>query len=155
MKQPFTYLLIFLCVGFTFAQEQPVYIGNQVEQLPVFPGCEEFEDNKPLSASCFSEKFSEAIAENLNTSFMDEIFRSQNLKEIRTKIKFKVSREGKIEDITMIENGNQTLFDQVRIAISKINQNYLIEPAKNGENPMNFNMSLPILYKVPKKVKNK
>lgn len=132
-----------------------VLAQNNHLKMPVFPGCEEFEDNKPLSASCFSEKFSEAIAENLNTSFMDEIFRSQNLKEIRTKIKFKVSREGKIEDITMIENGNQTLFGQVRIAISKINQKYIIESAKNGEKPMNFNMNLPILYKVPKKVNKK
>ena len=148
MKKIFLITLLVLPLFFVFAQ-------NSHLKLPVFPSCEEFEDNKPLSASCFSEKFSEAIAENLNTSFMDEIFRGQNLKEVKTKIKFKVSREGKIEDITMIENGNQTLFDQVRIAISKINQNYLIEPAKNGENPMNFNMSLPILYKVPKKVKNK
>lgn len=148
MKKIFLITLLVLPLCFLNAQ------NNQLK-LPVFPGCEEFQDNKSLSANCFSEKFSEAIAENLNTGFMDEIFRGQNLKEVKTKIKFKVSREGKIEDITMRENGNQTLFDQVRIAISKINQKYTIEPAKNGENPMNFNMNLPILYKVPKKANKK
>ena len=30
-----------------------------------------------------------------------------------------------------------------------------IKPAKNGVEPMNFNMSLPILYTVPKKEKKK
>ena len=148
MKKIFLITLLIFPLGFAFTQ-------NIQLKTPVFPGCEEFETSKPLSLNCFSEKFSEAIAENLNTSFMDEIFHRQNLKEVKTKIKFQVSIEGKIENLSMVENGNQTLFDQVRIAISKINQKYIIEPAKNGGEPMNFNMNLPILYKVPKKANKK
>lgn len=144
MKKVLFALLLIFPLGLVFAQ------NNQLK-MPVFPGCEEFEENRPLSANCFSEKFSEAITENLNTSFMDETFRRENLKEVKTKIKFQVSKEGKIENVTLVENGDQTLFDQVLIAISKINQKYTLEPAKNGRESMNFWMNLPITYKVPKK----
>ncbi|MGB6083941.1 hypothetical protein [Moheibacter sp.] len=152
MKQPFTYLLIFLCVGFIFAQEQPVYIGNQVEQMAVFPGCEKI-DNSDTNAltNCMSEQLSGRLISELDG--LDEALRQSGVFDAQAQIQFVISREGIIIGIEPMEGSNSILGDAASVAMEKIAMELPpIRPAmlKKGQ-PVNLVFQLPVRFQIEEK----
>src|SRR5690606_39649314 len=116
MKKGFFIVLLFLPLGLLLGQ-------NTYLNIPIFQGCEKFENNKAESSKCFSEKFTQAISDNINSDLLNQIYWNNGKKVVNIKIKFRVNKNGIIEEVQSIGESGIELFQQVLIAIQKINQN--------------------------------
>lgn len=148
MKQLFTFLLISF-FGNLLAQEASLFSSRQVEEMAVFPGCENVNpSDKNEMNSCLSQKLSEHLSKELIG--FDEVMQQSGLSSAIAKIQFVISKEGIIIDINEMKGSNPVLAVAAVKALAKISEELPpIRPAKlkNGT-PVNIVYQLPVKFKI-------
>lgn len=139
-------------MGFSFAQQQPLYIGEQVAEMAVFPGCEKIENsNKIALTDCLSEQLSNRLLNELGG--LDEALRQSGIYDAQAHIQFVISREGIIIGVDQMEGSNPILGDAAALAMEKISMELPpIHPAMlEDRTPVNLVFQLPVRFQIEEK----
>lgn len=107
-----------------------------IDQVPVFPGCEDSEDKR----ACFNEKIQRHIQKNFH--YPEEA--QQKGIEGRVSVMFTIDAEGYITDIKQ-KGPDPLLEEEVRRIISKLPR---MQPGLQGEEAVNVPFAIPILFKL-------
>lgn len=111
-----------------------------IEDVPLFPGCEELKDNTARK-SCMSDKISAYVNNNFNKNLGSEL----GLSGInRITILFQINSEGNIVNI-QARAPHPKLEDE---AINLIKALPKMEPGKQRGKPVNVSYALPIIFQV-------
>ncbi|MGM0933803.1 MAG: energy transducer TonB [Bacteroidota bacterium] len=111
-----------------------------IEDVPVFPGCEELKDNTARK-SCMSDKITAYVNKNFNKNLGSEL----GLSGInRITILFQINTEGNIVNI-LARAPHPKLEEE---AISLIKALPQMEPGKQRGKPVNVSYALPIIFQV-------
>jgi len=111
-----------------------------VEEFPIFPGCEKFNEREELM-SCMNTKLYKFIGKHFNTSLANDL----NLEgEQKIYTIFRVNHEGEVI-LKGVRSSHPKLSDEARRVIEKLPS---LVPGKMGEKPVNVIFSLPINFKV-------
>ena len=122
--RPLIGLLFIFSISSTFAQEKDITNPTQtlkipfaiIEKVPVFPGCEEAEDQK----ACFNEKMMAHIKKHF-------VYPPEAIKmniEGRVNVMFTISAEGKIKDLrlrgphALLENATREIINKIPLMVS-------------------------------------
>ncbi|MEP2279355.1 TonB family protein [Maribacter sp.] len=105
-----------------------------VEEVPVFPGCENADDKR----ACFNEKMQQHISKHFN---YPQAARDANI-EGRVSTMFIISSEGKIENIKM-RGPDKLLEDEVERIIKRLPE---MTPGKHKGKVVNVPFSIPIQF---------
>ncbi len=117
-------------------EEPPVTRGiNQVDSVPVFPGCEGLTDNS-ARMECLSSKIRAFVGRKFNTDRYSEKYAGQML---RISVQFTVDADGNVVDI-LARSKEKDLEKEATKVISKLPK---MEPAKE------MNKSVPVMYRMP------
>ncbi len=107
-----------------------------VEEVPVFPGCENADDKR----ACFNEKIQKHISKHFN---YPQAAIDANI-EGRVSTLFTISSEGTIENIKM-RGPDKLLEDEVERIIKRLPQ---MTPGKQSGKPVNVPFSIPVQFKL-------
>jgi hypothetical protein len=157
LKTFITILLFFLTV-ISNAQEEAKsdlsYTLKEVSKMAVYPGCEKMKanDNNAL-LNCFAEKLHAEFSKRLQPYVAQ--FEKEGFVSAVSKIRFKVTKEGKLEGIYPLQRKNisqvDLKLDQISVQIfENVAQNLKrIEPAKiENSVAVNLQFDLPVTLKV-------
>lgn len=137
---------LFLFVGFLsvigFAQNPS---NNEIafaliEKVPVFPGCEKFEDNESLK-NCMSMKISEHIVENFDLSFAGKLGLEGRQ---RIEVRFTIDKQGNVTDINA-RGPHPRLEEEANRALMSLPQ---MTPGEQKGIPVGVLYSMPIVFDV-------
>lgn len=118
----------------------PEVISAVVEDLPVFPGCEIYEQREERK-DCMSKKIFKIISTNFDT----DLARDLNLNgDQKIDVRFKVLHTGEVQFIDA-RAPHPKLKEEVKRLILKIPN---LTPGKMGGKPVNVLFGIPIKYKV-------
>ncbi len=109
----------------------------EIDQVPVYPGCEDALDKR----ACFNQKIQEHIMKNFN--YPDEA-ESQGI-EGRVSVIFTIASTGKITEIRQ-EGPHPLLEDEVARIIGRIPD--MATPGMHGGQAVNVPFSIPIVFKL-------
>lgn len=122
------------------AQEIQAVPFAVVEEVPVYPGCEDLKNNYEQK-KCLSEKITAFVKENYNTGMAKEI----GLNGVNRVIaQFKISVNGEIVDIRS-RAPHPTLEEEVKRVLNLLPK---MEPGKQRGKAVNVLYSLPIVFTV-------
>jgi len=107
---------------------------SQIDQVPVFPGCEDAEDQK----KCFSDKMIENISEHFDASITKTLDLQPGKK--RVYVMFTIDKEGKIVDIKARGPHKALEAEGIRV-IGNLPQ---MQPGKENGKTVNVKYTLPI-----------
>ena len=107
-----------------------------IEQVPVFPGCEDAEDKR----SCFQDMIIKHVKKNFR---YPEIAQEMGL-EGRVDVLFIVDKKGHVVDLKM-RGPHQILEDEAARIISKLPQ---MEAGKQRGTPVRVPFTMPIIFKL-------
>ena len=111
-----------------------------IEQVPVFPGCENMTTNKE-QRHCMSKKISKHVNENFNNKFPDALHITGRQ---RINVLFKINKEGEVVDIR-VRSPHLALKEE---AIRVIKTLPKMIPGKQKGKAVNVPYSLPIIFQV-------
>ncbi len=109
-----------------------------IEQVPVFPGCEDVEDQK----RCLSQKIDAHVKEFFNVSLSKELALQPGIKKIF--VMFSIDKEGNVD--TVRSRGPHKLLEEEAIRV--INLLPKMIPGLQQGKPVGVKYSLPIVFKV-------
>lgn len=142
-----TVLVLLSISSVFFAQEKNTfyYSDQSFEKVPIFPGCNETLSNYGLKF-CMSQKFSEIISKNFNTSLLKNI---DSLEEhIEIIVTFTINKYGKVVNINA-----ETPFDKLKQeAIRVVKLFPILTPGWQRGKFVSVPYSLPIKLEVDKTV---
>lgn len=116
------------------------YNINSVEEVPVFPGCEQLENNEARK-QCFGEKVNTLVGRTFDTSLGSEL----GLTGLhRIYVSFKVEKDGKVS-VVGVRGPHPKLEEE---AIRVINKFPELIPGKQGGRPVGVTYSLPITFRI-------
>ena len=107
---------------------------GQIDQVPVFPGCEDAEDQK----KCFTDKIIENISEHFDTSITKTLDLLPGKK--RVYVMFTIDKKGKIVDIKARGPHKALEAEGIRV----INNLPQMQPGKHNGKTVNVKFTLPI-----------
>jgi len=149
MKQLFTILFILILGNSLFAQEQKLFVSREVDEMAVFPGCENLDvsDKKALT-NCMSKQLSAKLINELGG--LEEALSQSGVYDAKALIQFVVSKEGIIIGIEQMSGGNLILGDAASLAMEKISMELPpIRPARLDDGtPVNLVFQLPVRFKI-------
>lgn len=116
-----------------------------VEEVPVFPGCENFSSQDELKA-CMQQKITEHVRNEFNTKSVKAYSQVGNN---RFYVSFIVNTEGKVVDIKA-RSEKPELTEEGKRVISKLPN---MQPAKHKDKAVSISYNLPIVYQIPDKKK--
>lgn len=146
-KSLFTLLLIFnfFCLSAQentsiLKEEKEEYSFIDLEEIPIFPGCEEIEKKERIK--CFQTKISEHIVSNLN--YPEEA--RNNKIQGRVSVRFIINKEGNIDKIATKGPLNGILLEkEARRIISLLPK---MTPGIQNGKPADVLYSIPISFKL-------
>jgi Zn-dependent protease with chaperone function len=113
---------------------------SMVEEVPVFPGCEDFTSNEERK-TCMSEK----IVEFVNTNFDVDAAKAYAQPGInRIYVQFRITKEGSVEEMGVRASAPQ-LEEEARKVINKFPK---MTPGKQGGKEVGVLYTLPIIFQV-------
>lgn len=149
MRNLLNFCLLICLFWVANAQNQQIYTFDKVEQMPVFPGCENFKPTqKKQITQCISNQLSALLEEELKD--FEQIMFQSKLEEAKAYLQFIVSKEGVILNVSTLKGSNPILAESAIRAMENIAMSIPpIQPArlKNGT-PVNLLFQLPLVYKV-------
>lgn len=160
MKKIFSYLLA-LSFGISAAQEITesvdlvTYTLNDVRTMAIYPGCEKINSsNKDALTRCLSENLNANISKRIQPFIVQ--FEKEGFVKAASKIRFVISKEGKIERIYPLQRKHhiseiESKLDQISVQIfENISKNIKrIEPAKlENSEAVDLQFDLPIKFSV-------
>ena len=114
----------------------PVVPFGKIDQVPVFPGCEDATDKR----ACFNEKIQEHIRKNFN--YPKEAI--ENGIQGQVSVIFTIDTEGSLTDIRL--KGPHPLLDaEVHRIIARLP---IMQPGLQGEEAVNVSFSIPVMFKL-------
>ncbi|MEM9680800.1 MAG: energy transducer TonB, partial [Bacteroidota bacterium] len=113
---------------------------NQVEKLPIFPGCERYTARKDLH-KCMSQKINKLVQKKFNTDIAGEKGLSGKQKIY---VQFKIDKTGNVSEIKA-RAPHPDLEKEAQRVINKIPQ---MQPGDQGLKPVNVVYNLPIIFQV-------
>jgi uncharacterized protein YpmB len=119
------------------SESEEVSFG-QIEQVPVFPGCEDAEDQK----KCFSDKIAENISEHFDSSITKTLDLQAGNK--RVYVMFTIDKKGKIVDVKARGPHRALEAEGIRV----INNLPQMQPGKENGKTVNVKYTLPIMIVV-------
>ncbi|MUP44511.1 energy transducer TonB [Gramella sp. BOM4] len=121
--------------------EEPVsYPFIIIEEVPIFPGCEGFKDNR-MRKSCMSSEISDFVNRNFNTGLGEELgLTGTNL----VVVKFVINEEGRVEQI-QTRAPHPELEKEARRVISKLPE---MKPGRQRGKAVPVSYSIPIRFRV-------
>lgn len=141
-------LLFVFTMGIVQAQE---VLDRENVIMPVFPGCESMQSNESRQ-TCFSKKFTAEIEKKLNRKELNKFYNKMGMSKVHIMFQYTISDMGKIGELKLLNaknGGNEhELFKYVRTAVSEINHEFKIEPAKVGDNNGRVVLTENFLYTV-------
>src|SRR5690606_32122417 len=147
--QLFTILFILILGNSLFAQEQKLFVSREVDEMAVFPGCENLDvsDKKALT-NCMSKQLSAKLINELGG--LEEALSQSGVYDAKALIQFVVSKEGIIIGIEQMSGGNLILGDAASLAMEKISMELPpIRPARLDDGtPVNLVFQLPVRFKI-------
>ncbi|WP_378181783.1 energy transducer TonB [Aquimarina sp. SS2-1] len=120
--------------------EKIVYPIDEVAVAPIYPGCEEYSDNKERIA-CFSSKIKTIVSRKFNADLGEE-YGLKGLQRIH--VQFQVDTDGMIKEV-QVRAPHPVLEKEARRVVKKFSR---MEPGKIGGEPVKVNYILPITFKV-------
>jgi len=111
-----------------------------VEDVPVFPGCENKKNNEARK-KCMSEKITKIVVRRFNTDLAGDLGLSGRQ---RISVIFKVDKTGNITDV-MARAPHPRLAKEAKRVVGLIPK---MKPGKQRGNPVVVQYSLPIIFKV-------
>jgi len=118
-----------------------------VEQVPIHPGCEGDNDAKK---KCFSEKITKMVRERFNISISNELGYDTG-KVVRVYGRFIITKEGDVAQVHAKAPHPMLKAETIRV-IKLIPK---MTPGKQKNKNVSVTFTLPIIFKVPKKTKEK
>lgn len=135
-------------INYKFKGNYGPYTFRQVEEATVFPECGNMKENKPEAFKCinnqlkilFNNKLKKQIKKNEQTSAV-------------SKIRFIITKEGKITDIKSVISNDNTEFDDLCVkALNEISEEIgHIEPAKIENIAVNMIFEYPVKLEIEEK----
>jgi len=107
---------------------------GQIDQVPIFPGCEDIDDQK----ACMVQKISEHVANNFNVDLSKNLGLEPGKK--RVYVQFKVDKEGKIVDV----RARGPHIDLEEEAVRVINSIPQMQPGEENGKKVGVKYTLPI-----------
>lgn len=123
-----------------YAKTEESFSVNNVEMVPVFPGCEIVTTNEERKA-CLSEKISALIKKHFNTSLAEGVGLS-GVQKIY--VQFSIDKQGKVTNIKA-QSAHAALEKEARRVIQLIPQ---LQPGKHGAKEVEVVYVKPIVFRV-------
>lgn len=146
-------LLVFVNFSLLFAQEKPApkgeFTARQVSQMVIYPGCENIDsDNKIELQKCLQRNLTELLVDKLN--YFSEVMEQKSISDASAKIRFVVSKEGKIVEVQAMSGGSIELSIAAENALKQIaNEIPTIQPARlEGGQAVNLFFQLPVRFSI-------
>ena len=115
-----------------------------IDQVPIYPGCENLADNEARK-NCFSEKISALVIENFNTKVVKK---GMNLEaKQRIAIQFKIDQKGNVVDV-MARAAHPSLIEEAKRVIHLVPK---MQPGKQKGKEVGVMYSLPIVFEISDK----
>ncbi len=111
---------------------------SQIEQVPVYPGCEEAKDQK----QCMSNKITQLIAKSFNVDLAQNLDLKTGKHRIITQ--FMINNKGKVSDIK-VKAPHPKLEEETRRIINLIPK---MKPGMQDGKAVKVRYNLPIIFKV-------
>lgn len=125
-------------------QEEMSIPFSVIDQVPIYPGCENLADNEARK-NCFSEKISALVIENFNTKVVKK---GMNLEaKQRISIQFKIDQEGNVVDV-MARAAHPSLIEEAKRVIHLVPK---MQPGKQKGKEVGVLYSLPIVFEISDK----
>lgn len=131
-------------LGSDTANSVEVYQGNVVESRPRFPGCENLNGSTNEKTQCAEKKFLEYLYENIH---YPAIARKNNIQG-QVVATFTVKKDGAIDYVHIIRDLGAGLGDEVERLLAGMNNKGKWTPAMKDGKPVNFTMTLPVIFKL-------
>lgn len=146
MKQFYLFVLV-LFAGIAFPQQQPLYMSAEVDEMPVFPGCEHIKaSRKKKMNECLAGRVTELLNEKMGR--IDETMTQYGISKASAVIQFIITKEGVMLNFSELKGSNPILSQSTITALDEISMEILpIIPAKlkKGEK-VNLLYHMPITY---------
>lgn len=145
------FYLLFLATAVLFGQNDKSFTARQVAKLPVFPGCESFEnEGSQALQKCMSGTLSNLLADKLEN--YTDLMEARGITDSQTKLQFIIANTGKITSIKTPENpaNDPELSREAVKALEEIaNELAPIKPAELDDGTkVNIAFQLPLRYKL-------
>ena len=144
-KSLFTLLLIFnfFCLSAQentsiLKEEKEEYSFIDLEEIPIYPGCEDFERNKRME--CFNSK----VSKHLTATFKYPLKAFKKNIQGRVHVMFVINKEGEITNIET--RGGDPILQTEALRIIKLLPK--MKPGMQEGKPVNVKYSLPINFKL-------
>ena len=139
---PFLILSAVLFFGLSAnSQENKTDQAEPIEKVPVYPGCEDFTENKMLK-NCMSIRITAFVTMKFNSDAMKNLIRG---KQYRTTVNFTVDTKGKVTDVSATGPNQEMENEAIRI-IKKLPK---MQPGRQKGKKVAVKYSLPIILQVP------
>ncbi len=109
---------------------------SQIDQVPIYPGCENAEDQK----ACFVQKITEYIGANFDTSITKELGLKKGKK--RVYVQFKIDKTGAITDIKA-RGPDEKLEEEALRVVSSLSK---MQPGEENGKAVDVKYTLPITF---------
>lgn len=138
------FLIFIFSYNFINSQVEVESISNNeevqitiIEDVPIFPGCEEIERSKRIE--CFNNKITEYISANFRYPHFAQKFKVEG----RVYVNFVIDKEGKVIDIKT--KGHQLLIDEAERLINLLPE---MTPGKQRGKTVKVKYGLPITFRL-------
>ena len=111
-----------------------------IEDVPIFPGCENLKDNEERKA-CMSEKVMKFVQKEFDTDLGSELGLSGITRVI---VQFKIDKQGKITDVRARAPHPRLEQEAARV----VNKLPKMQPGKQRGKPVGVVYSLPITFQI-------
>lgn len=113
-----------------------------VQNVPVFPGCEKYKDDKKKSMQCFSK----GVSKFFNKNFDTEIANDLNLQGVQNiGCVFVIDTNGQIKPDVKTSKTHPELAKEIKSILKKLPK---MQPAKQNGKAVNMMYSLPIRFRL-------
>jgi len=121
-------------------KDDAIYIYDAVQVVPIFPGCEKYDNNEDLE-KCMANKISQIIKRKFNTNLGIQ-YGLKGVQRIFTQ--FTIDKTGHIKDVK-VRSPHQVLDKEAKRVISKFPN---MQPGIQGEQPVSVIYTLPIKFSI-------
>ena len=122
-------------IDYTGKEDVPFAV---IDEVPVFPGCEEDSDLK----LCFQEKITQHVGENFNSKLGKDLGLEPGLKRIF--VMFTIDKNGEISEVKARAPHEKLEEEAIRVVKSLPK----MQPGKHKDKAVNVKYSLPIAFKI-------
>lgn len=114
---------------------------NVIENVPIFPGCEQFDSNEERK-QCMSSKVQKFVNDNFDTDLAQDLGLSPGRNRIQ--VMFKIDSKGNVVDVKARATHPRLVQEAVRV----INKLPHMKPGKQRGKAVEVLYSLPIIFEV-------